>query len=43
VPLTFIIDQHGILRHNGWEGDPMVDASMLEKVVTPLLTSPVSN
>ncbi|OIQ84753.1 sporulation thiol-disulfide oxidoreductase A precursor [mine drainage metagenome] len=43
VPLTFIIDQRGILRHNGWEGDPMVDTSMLEKVVTPLLTTPVSN
>ena len=42
VPVTFIIDQNGILRRNGWEGDPQVDLSILEKVVTPLLTSPPS-
>jgi thiol-disulfide isomerase/thioredoxin len=37
VPVTFVIDQSGILRRNGWEGDPLVDKAILEKIVTPLL------
>ncbi len=37
VPVTFVIDQNGVLRHNGWEGEPLVDASILEKIVLPLL------
>lgn len=43
VPVTFIIDQNGILRHNGWEGEPLIDVAILEKVVAPLLASPASN
>ena len=43
VPVTFIIDQNGILRKNGWEGDPIVDEELLEKIVAPLLTPPVVN
>jgi len=37
VPVTFVIDRNGILRHNGWEGDPLVDMAVLEKTVAPLL------
>ena len=43
VPVTFIIDQNGILRKNGWEGDPIVDQDLLEKIVAPLLTPPAIN
>ena len=39
VPVTFIIDQNGILRRNGWDGDPVVDTSILEKTILPLLSS----
>jgi peroxiredoxin len=38
VPVTFVIDRNGVLRHNGWEGEPLVDASILENIVLPLLT-----
>ncbi|HEY8118507.1 MAG TPA: redoxin domain-containing protein [Methylophilaceae bacterium] len=37
VPVTFIIDQNGILRRNGWKGDPLIDENILEKNVAPLL------
>ena len=37
VPLTFVIDRHGILCKRDWYGDPGIDRSLLEKVVTPLL------
>lgn len=37
LPLTFVIDRHGILRKNGFEGDPKIDLEKLEKEVTPLL------
>lgn len=40
VPVTFVIDQNGILRHNGWEGSPLVDAHILENMVAPLLAPP---
>ena len=40
MPVTFVIDQNGILRRNGWDSEPVVDAAILEKVVTPLLGSP---
>lgn len=43
VPLTFVIDQSGILRRNGWEGNPLVDEAILEKTVTPLLMPPAAN
>lgn len=42
VPVTFVIDQNGILRRNGWEGDPSVDKAILEKIVVPLLAPLVS-
>ena len=40
VPLTFVIDRRGILRKDGWYGDPGIDAALLDKVVTPLLAAP---
>jgi thiol-disulfide isomerase/thioredoxin len=42
VPVTFVIDQNGILRYNGWEGEPSVNMSLLEKVVLPFLAPPAS-
>jgi thiol-disulfide isomerase/thioredoxin len=38
LPLTFVIDRNGILRKDGWYGDPGIDAPLLEKIVTPLLS-----
>jgi thiol-disulfide isomerase/thioredoxin len=38
LPLTFVIDRNGILRKDGWYGDPGIDLLLLEKVVTPLLS-----
>ena len=40
IPLTFVIDRRGILRKDGWYGDPGIDAALLDKIVTPLLTPP---
>lgn len=40
VPLTFVIDRRGILRKDGWYGDPGIDLPLLEKIVTPLLNTP---
>jgi peroxiredoxin len=40
IPLTFVIDRHGILRKNGWGGDAKIDQNALEKIVTPLLREP---
>jgi peroxiredoxin len=37
VPLTFVIDREGILRKKDWYGNPGIDRSLLEEVVTPLL------
>jgi peroxiredoxin len=37
IPLTFVIDRHGILRKKDWYGNPGIDRSLLEEVVTPLL------
>ncbi len=37
LPMTFVIDRHGILRRDGGEGDPKVDLAVLEREVTPLL------
>jgi thiol-disulfide isomerase/thioredoxin len=37
LPLTFVIDRTGVLRKDGWYGDPGVDAALLEATVTPLL------
>jgi peroxiredoxin len=43
VPVTFVIDQNGILRKNGWEGDPLIDEAILEKIVAPLLAPTITN
>jgi peroxiredoxin len=40
IPLTFVIDRHGILRRNGWGGDAKIDQTALEQIVTPLLREP---
>ncbi len=37
LPLTFVIDRQGVLRKDGWYGDPLLDAATLEQAVTPLL------
>ncbi len=37
LPLTFVIDRQGILRKDGWYGDPLLDTATLEQTVTPLL------
>jgi cytochrome c biogenesis protein CcmG, thiol:disulfide interchange protein DsbE len=37
LPLTFVIDRRGILRKDGWFGDPLLDAPTLEQTITPLL------
>ena len=38
MPMTFVIDRHGRLRHDGSVGDDAsIDLPTLEKIVTPLL------
>ncbi len=37
VPLTFVIDRHGILRKNGGDGETKISASEMEKAIIPLL------
>jgi thiol-disulfide isomerase/thioredoxin len=37
MPMTFVVDRHGILRRDGGKGTPQVDLPMLEKIITPLL------
>ena len=37
VPLTFVIDRHGILRKDAWHRESGINASEMEKVVVPLL------
>jgi peroxiredoxin len=39
MPMTFIIDRQGILRRDGGVGPPSINLDLLNKVVTPLLTS----
>ena len=39
LPLTFVIDRKGILRKDGWYGDPGIDLRLLETTVTPLLST----
>jgi thiol-disulfide isomerase/thioredoxin len=41
LPLTFVVDRNGILRKDGWYGDPGIDLPLLDKIVTPLLSSKV--
>jgi len=40
LPLTFGIDRHGVLRKDGWYGNPGLDIPSLEATVTPLLQAP---
>jgi thiol-disulfide isomerase/thioredoxin len=40
LPLTFVVDRHGVLRKDQWHGDPGLDAPALEQNVTPLLRGP---
>lgn len=42
LPLTFVIDRKGVLRRNGFEGEPKIDLAKLEKEVTPLLLQPAA-
>jgi cytochrome c biogenesis protein CcmG, thiol:disulfide interchange protein DsbE len=37
VPLTFVIDRDGILRRDGFNATPTIDAAVLDKDVLPLL------
>jgi cytochrome c biogenesis protein CcmG, thiol:disulfide interchange protein DsbE len=37
IPLTFVIDRKGIVRKDGWFGDPGIDEALLDQAVTPLL------
>jgi len=37
LPLTFVIDRRGVLRKDGWYGNPGLDVPLLERTVTPLL------
>jgi len=37
MPMTFVVDRDGILRKDGSVGEPKVDLTLLEKIVTPLL------
>jgi cytochrome c biogenesis protein CcmG, thiol:disulfide interchange protein DsbE len=39
LPLTFVVDRNGVLRKDGWYGDPGIDLPLLDKIVTPLLSS----
>jgi hypothetical protein len=38
LPVSFVIDRDGVLRHDGWQDDqqPLTKES-LERIVTPLL------
>jgi thiol-disulfide isomerase/thioredoxin len=37
VPLTFVIDRHGVLRRDGFAATPTIDAATLDREVLPLL------
>lgn len=37
LPLTFVVDRQGVVRKEGWYGDPGIDATLLEQAITPLL------
>jgi thiol-disulfide isomerase/thioredoxin len=37
LPISFVIDRHGILRKAQWQGHPGLDPKLLEETVTPLL------
>ena len=37
IPMTFVIDRQGVLRLDGYKFAKVLDKSMLEKIVLPLL------
>lgn len=38
IPVSFVIDRHGLLRYDGWQAkQPAWDEASLRRVVTPLL------
>jgi thiol-disulfide isomerase/thioredoxin len=37
LPLTFLIDRHGILRRADWTGGEKIDSASLDRLVLPLL------
>jgi len=37
MPLTFLVDRHGILKKDGWAQEKPLTSEDLEKTVTPLL------
>jgi len=39
MPMTYVIDRHGVVRKDGSVGDPKIDQSLLDRLVTPLLTA----
>ncbi|MBS0457078.1 MAG: TlpA family protein disulfide reductase [Proteobacteria bacterium] len=40
VPLTFVIDRHGVLRRDGFKASPTLDAAALDRELPPLLREP---
>jgi hypothetical protein len=41
LPVSFVIDRDGILRHDGWQDDQNpLTAEALDRLVTPLLKAP---
>lgn len=40
LPMTFVIDRHGILRKDQWYAEDGLDMATLEHVITPLVNSP---
>lgn len=39
VPLTFVVDRHGVLRRDGFKAAPTIDAVALDHDVLPLLNA----
>jgi thiol-disulfide isomerase/thioredoxin len=39
VPLTFVVDRHGMLRRDGFKAAPTIDATALDRDVLPLLNT----
>lgn len=39
IPVSFVVDRQGLLRHNGWSGPAEWTEASLESQVTPLLTA----
>ncbi|WP_191487921.1 TlpA disulfide reductase family protein [Pseudomonas sp. FEN] len=39
MPMTYVIDRHGVVRKDGSVGDPKIDRSLLDQLVSPLLAA----